>query len=231
MTEVVPQIAPDRPLAGLTILLVDDSRLASEALRLICQRSGARLRRADCLEVARRHLSVYRPSAVIVDIGLPDGSGCDLITALAAARPRIPLILGMSGDDALGPLALRAGADGFLAKPVESLAAFQACIFQGLRRGPPPPGAEAAPISPDPLALRDDLHQAARLIERRVSEVPRDYLVRFVHGVARCAHDDALAEAALSIGRAAFAGSAEDAGDLQPLGRIIRARLAATPTF
>ncbi|MDG1868398.1 MAG: response regulator, partial [Yoonia sp.] len=87
-----------RPLLGLTVLVLEDSRFACEAVRLLCLRSGARIRRADSLEHARKHLTVYRPTVLIVDVGLPDGSGLDLINDLSSASPRIDVILGTSGD-------------------------------------------------------------------------------------------------------------------------------------
>lgn len=52
---------PSRPLLGLTILLGEDSRFACEAMRIMALRSGARLRRADCMTSARRHMRLYRP--------------------------------------------------------------------------------------------------------------------------------------------------------------------------
>ena len=62
-------------LFAVTILLVEDSRSASEAIRLYAAESGARVRRADSLHAASRHLAIYRPSVVMVDLGLPDGDG------------------------------------------------------------------------------------------------------------------------------------------------------------
>ena len=88
-----------RPLLGMTVLAVEDSRFASDALRQMCVHSGARIRRADCLRSARRHLKVYRPSVMLVDLGLPDGSGLDLIEEMNRTTPRVEIILGMSGDD------------------------------------------------------------------------------------------------------------------------------------
>jgi DNA-binding response OmpR family regulator len=55
-------------LFAVTILLVEDSRSASEAIRLYAAESGARVRRADSLHAASRHLAIYRPNVVMVDL-------------------------------------------------------------------------------------------------------------------------------------------------------------------
>lgn len=99
---------------------------------MMCQRNGARLRRADCLKSAERHLGVYRPSIVIIDIGLPDCSGLSFIRKLHHESPRIPTILGTSGDELMHHSVLKAGADGFLTKPIESLAGFQSALLSQL---------------------------------------------------------------------------------------------------
>lgn len=200
---------PNRPLLGLTILVVEDSRFACEAMRLLCLRSGARIRRADCLKSARRHLQVYRPSAIIVDMGLPDGSGADLIEELARAQPRVPLILGISGDDFAEDAAIAAGADGFLAKPVDSLAVFQTAILSRLPAGGRAAGLHAVRdevIRPDPMAYRDDMAHVADVLNDRADGKILDYVAQFVGGVARSARDAALAEAAADLARARAAG-------------------------
>jgi CheY-like chemotaxis protein len=85
------------PLQGVTVLAVEDSRFASEALRLMCRRLGARLRRAESLQAAASHLKLYRPDLVIVDLGLPDGRGEALIAEISVRAPKL-VVLGMSGD-------------------------------------------------------------------------------------------------------------------------------------
>ena len=201
------------PLRGLTVLAVEDSRFASEALRLMCHRSGARLRRAETLAAARSHLRLYRPDVVIVDLGLPDGRGESLIRNLVLTVHRPMIILGTSGSASGRSTALAAGADGFLEKPIESLAAFQQVLT-----GHATVQQDLTFPALDPLALRDDLARAADRLAAAPDAVTRRYLAGFVQGLARISHDPALSEAAEECGHS-------DSG-VAVLQRMIAARLA-----
>lgn len=219
---------PRRPLTGLTVLVVEDSRFASEAVRLLCLRSGARIRRADCLRSAARHLQTYRPAVVIVDLGLPDGDGADLIAQMNAAQPRVPVILGISGNPDAADAALAAGADGFLAKPIESLTAFQQAILSALPLEQTGFGPRILPddmIQPDQSGLRDDLAHVAEILSSAEDTTAIDYIARFLAGVARSAHDPALEEAAAALARDHQAGNAL-ATDLARLSGMVHDRLA-----
>jgi len=194
----LPHPTSEHPLNGSNVLIVEDSRCAAQAMRLLALASGARLRRADSLASAHRHLAVFRPSIVIVDIGLPDGNGADLIAELAHAEPRVPVIVGTSGDPGAEASAMAAGADGFLAKPIESLALFQQVLIGLLPAGEAPRGPRALPdqvVAPDTGSLAEDLKQAAGLM--REGKVPGlAYAAQFLGTVALAAHDPALEAAA-----------------------------------
>jgi len=217
-----------RPLLGLTILAVEDSRYACDALRLLCLHSGARLRRADCLRSGRRHLQVYRPSVVIVDMGLPDGSGADLIAELSNAIPRVSVILGTSGDSFAEDVAYSAGADGFLSKPIANLAVFQNAVLQHLPRDRQPGGVRAVradPICPDPIAFREDMAHMAEILGGPVNDHMIDYVTLFLRGVARTAEDEALENAAFDLAQAQSDG-APLTGRVAHLAGLVQARLS-----
>ncbi len=220
----LPEPTPEHPLQGMTVLVVEDSRFASEAIRLLCLRSGARIRRADSVAAAHRHLAVYRPRVVIADMGLPDGSGAEIITELAQASPRVQVLIGMSGDPGTEEAARAAGADGFLAKPVESLAVFQQAILAQLPagaalRGPRMLSSEI--VAPDPVALEDDLVHAAEIIEAGGAG-SLDYVAQFLGAVARSSHDSALEAAANSLALAGPRGP----GEMSRAAGIVEERLA-----
>ncbi len=220
---------PDRPLRGQTVLAVEDSRFASEALRLLCLRSGARVRRADSVASALRHLSVYRPSVALVDPGLPDGSGFDLIRDLKDATPPVPLVLAISGDPAAEAAAMDAGADGFLEKPIHSLLAFQSAILRRLSASSCVPGPRVVPedlITPDRLALHDDLALAADALADRPDTRQVRYIAQFLAGLARSSGDAGLADAAATLAAGGDGPAAREDAALTSVRRVLTDRLA-----
>ena len=219
-----------RPLLGLTVLVVEDSRFACEAVRMLCLRSGARIRRADTIASARKHLSVYRPTVVIVDLGLPDGSGLALIQSLSQGLPRIDVILATSGDDVAEDEIIAAGADGFIAKPIASLAQFQSAILMHLPPDRQPQGPRLMPqdqVQPDMLAYRDDLSHAAEVLLHDESPQTLDYVTQFLSGVASSARDRDMQEVVRRLIAQRKAGT--PAGDgLHDLTQMVQTRLAAS---
>jgi CheY-like chemotaxis protein len=200
---------------GGTLLLVEDSRVSADCVRLLFRAAGGRLRRAECLRSARRHISLYTPDAAIIDLGLPDGSGLDLIAEMARRRPRTGLIIATSGDPDLEEEAMDAGADRFLAKPFGNGAIFNQMltpVFHGLR------GAVVTATSPSEPALRDDLYLALDLLNGLPGR--RGYALQFIRQVARVAGDDALLHAV---------HAAQDHGRIEQVAARVRERLRALP--
>ena len=212
-----------RPLLGLTMLMVEDSRTAAEAVRLMCLQSGARLRWADGLQAARRHLATYRPDIVLIDLGLPDGSGTELIAEIAAARPPAPVILATSGGEPAEctARALAAGADGFLPKPPAGLMEFQANLLAFLPDRPSPDPGRVRPLTPapapDPAGLAADLERALRLLRHAAPET-RHYCAQFLDSLAQGCRDPSLHPLAVALRRD---------GRVAPIRRRLRERLDA----
>lgn len=192
----------ERPLLGVLVLVVEDSRHACEALRLICQRSGARIRRAESLASAERHLRSYRPRIAVVDLGLPDGSGLELIERLSTADSRIEGIIATSGDETLCEVALRAGADVFLPKPLGSVSGFQKAVLALLPEDSRPSQVARPDIDnvrPDAIALRDDLALAADLLQNDADMKSLEYVSGFLAGLAKCSGRHRLGEIANAV--------------------------------
>ena len=222
-----------RPLLGLTVLVVEDSRFACEAMRMLCLRSGARIRRADSLANARKHLSVYRPTVVIVDIGLPDGSGLALIQSLSQGLPRIDVILGTSGDPDAEAECRIAGADGFIAKPIASLAQFQAAILSHLPADRQPPGPRVMSqdqVLPDMVAYRDDLTHVATVLDQDESPQTLDYVTQFLSGVAGSADDADMLDAVHRLAAHRKTGGTARQG-VADLAQMVQTRLSAASGF
>lgn len=210
-------------LFAVTILLVEDSRSASEAIRLMAAESGARVRRADSLHSASRHLAIYRPNVVMVDLGLPDGDGMALVRHLASATPPIGGVIALSGLDRADwqAEALASGAAACLEKPIPSLRAFQDVILSVL-----PDGETRLPDGRDlALAGRASVQAAFDADLRRAQSLLEDAVrTDDVETVAYCAQF--LGSVADMVGDTALAGLARNPADgavlLDLIGRRLR---------
>lgn len=104
------------------LLVEDDLDLGAEIQRALQGRgfSSVWLR---CARDARAHLAQAEDAAiacVLLDLGLPDGEGLDLLKELRASGSDLPVIV-LSARDALHSrvAGLDAGADDYLIKPIE----------------------------------------------------------------------------------------------------------------
>ncbi len=123
--EVPPAVeaaAPPARASGIRILLVEDHEDSSYAMQRVLQQMGHEVvARAD-VAGAMAALGAERFDLVLSDIGLPDGSGLDLVRALRAGsvQPDVPAIaltgFGMETDVAR---AREAGFDAHLTKPID----------------------------------------------------------------------------------------------------------------
>ncbi|HEY7940679.1 MAG TPA: response regulator [Candidatus Limnocylindrales bacterium] len=115
----------DGALQGDLLLVEDDPTNRMLVRAVLGRASDARVREshvteAPTLAAARAALATGRPTAVMLDVRLPDGNGLDLAREIAAmpaaARPRV-VVMSASVLAAERDAAVRAGCDAFLAKP------------------------------------------------------------------------------------------------------------------
>ena len=193
------------PVRMPTLMLVEDSRYASEVMRLYARSLGLRLRRAADLDSADTHLRLYHPDIVMVDLGLPDGRGEGLIERLAQAPHRPPLLIAVSGQAELGAGALAAGADVFIEKPMPNIADFRALLVEHFPAPLPLLLLPDRTISaqPDRMALKDDLSFAAQTLSlpEKGTDAPMirartRYVAGLLDGIAGTLGDGALRDAA-----------------------------------
>lgn len=125
-----------------TIVVVEDlSPIRDRFSDIISAHPELRLLGAHAtLRAAQAHLRQHIPDVLLVDIGLPDGSGIELIREIQARKlPTQALVISIYGDEHTVIPALEAGAAGYLLKdhPPEQI---PEAIIQTINGG--------APISP-----------------------------------------------------------------------------------
>jgi DNA-binding NtrC family response regulator len=113
-------------------LVVDDDRGFRESLALLVARAGCDVREASSVADARARLEQAAADVILVDLGLPDGSGIELLRdeRIAATSELIVITGNATVDSAVQ--ALRDGALDYLTKPLDHarLGSILAAVFR-----------------------------------------------------------------------------------------------------
>ena len=99
------------------VLLVEDDPAIARSIVYTLEREGMSVTHCLLLGDARRQLALRRPDVVVLDIGLPDGSGLDLCREVRAAGNLPVLVLSAQGEEIDRVLGLELGADDYMTKP------------------------------------------------------------------------------------------------------------------
>ncbi len=104
----------------MRFLLVEDDRMIGDSLRTALRMDGHAVDWVRDAEAAAATLASERFDLVLLDLGLPRGSGMDVLKALRARGDTTPVIVLTARDGPGDRVAgLDAGADDYLVKPFE----------------------------------------------------------------------------------------------------------------
>jgi DNA-binding NarL/FixJ family response regulator len=110
---------PDLPLAPIQIALIEDDPNVQEAVRaaIVTAPDMALVAQASTHAQAMQLLMGAPVDVLLVDLGLPDGSGIDVIRAASARWPACSIMVStVFGDEAHVMRSIEAGACGYLLK-------------------------------------------------------------------------------------------------------------------
>lgn len=158
---------------GARILVVDDEAAILRALERNLSGHGFQVETATTAADALAASERWHPDAVILDLGLADGDGYDVIRTLRA-RSAIPVIvLSVRGADRDKVTALDLGADDYLTKPfsVDELLARVRVVL----RHAAGPASGAAPIFRTGELAVDLEHRRVTVAGREVRLTPTEY--------------------------------------------------------
>lgn len=99
------------------ILVVDDSPTQLRQMQLVLEKEGYSVRSAADGKEAMEQIAIDLPMLVITDLQMPEMNGLELVAAVKANAPSLPVILTTSqGSEDIAASALRDGASSYVPK-------------------------------------------------------------------------------------------------------------------
>jgi two-component system cell cycle sensor histidine kinase/response regulator CckA len=115
-TPTPPAAKPRQPAAARRVLIVDDEPMVRAHLRLALEGQGYEVEEADTGNAALSAILQRAPSAVLLDVTMPDISGIEVLERLRQRGSRVPVILSSGYHDATLDVE-RGSFQAFLSKP------------------------------------------------------------------------------------------------------------------
>lgn len=187
-------------LAMHQVLVVEDDKGIRDVLRVLLEAEKYRVVEAPTAERAHIEARSHKPDLMVVDLGLPDGSGLDVIRHVREWSSLPVIVLSARTMEEQKIAALDAGADDYITKPFsapELLARVRAALRRNVRSADQKRGLRLGDVFVD-LALRETRGNQAEIhltpLEYRVLEclarhtgmiVRQDQLIREVWGPDR----------------------------------------------
>jgi len=102
------------------ILIVEDEAHVRRLLRAALQRAGHDVAEAATAREGLSLLDIYKPDTVLLDLGLPDRDGLELIPLIKSRSDATLMVVSAREDVAEKVAALDLGADDYLTKPFDT---------------------------------------------------------------------------------------------------------------
>ena len=160
-------------MTGPSLLIVEDEEPARHALAEYLERRGYEVHQADTAQEAIRQWDAHRADAVLLDLGLPDLDGVDVIRRIRREAVTPIIILSARGDERDKISGLEAGADDYLTKPF-ALDELNARIRAVLRRAGGASADAAGCLRLGPIEL-DAVRHEVRVAGELVRLTPREF--------------------------------------------------------
>src|SRR6202023_2766126 len=122
------------------VFIFEDGQGIQDILRMLFEANGFRVVIADTAARGEQDARLHRPDVVVVDLGLPDRDGLNVITAIRTWSPVPIVVLTARSVEAQRLAAFENGADDYVIKPFsasELLARVRAIVRRHVRGGLP----------------------------------------------------------------------------------------------
>jgi hypothetical protein len=148
VTTAVPPPTPPEPVTGLRVLLVEDHDDTRRLLSRLLRSCGHHVTSAGCVQAALEAARRGTFDIVVSDIGLPDGTGLDVVRGLRDLTTAKAIALSGFGMEEDLRQSREAGFVAHLVKPVsfDLLRATIDEVVRGERSSSPPPPAASSPF-------------------------------------------------------------------------------------